>query len=1156
MSGRRLTDPQRRAADPTASVWVEASAGTGKTQVLTARVLRLLLGGTEPTRILCLTFTKAAAAEMHTRIAQRLGQWAVSDEKSLAAELAELEGRKPDAALLAHARRLFARVLDAPGGLRIMTIHAFCQSILRRFPLEAGVSPHFAVLDEASAEDLMRHARDALLRSEGPSPAFNDPLQRITKWVGEDEFAELMQKLASERGRIARALLAKGGIEGLVAAIRLRHGVSDVADEASLLRAACADAAFDRNGLLAAMSALGKGGKMDIRRSEVIAHWLSQSDESARSNYWLSYCGGFLKKTDGEVLATLATIPVERSAPGTIATLQREADRLYAVNERCRALAIAEASEAVARLGAAMLARYDQAKRGAAALDYDDLIELTVALLQRPGVAPWVLFKLDGGLDHILIDEAQDTNPEQWQVVQLLAEEFFSGIGARDGVARTVFAVGDPKQSIFSFQRADPKAFDAMRRHFAERVSLAGQDWRDEALEISFRSTRPVLAMVDQVFALDPARDGVVAPGRTLTHRAHRAADAGLVELWPAAARLEDDPVQPWSPPTERVGADSPRARLAATVAGRISGWISNGATLPAKGRAIRPGDIMILVRRRDALVEELVRALKDRGVPVAGVDRMKLTEQLAVMDLMALGEALLLPEDDLTLATVLKGPLFGFSEEELFRVAHGRPGNLWAALNKAAADRPDIEARAADELRWLLNRADFLSPYALYAEVLSAREGRARLLRRLGPDAADPLDEFLSAALVYERAEAPSLQGFLFWLGAGAAEIKRDLDQTARDEVRIMTVHGAKGLQAPIVILPDTQQKPNQIQTLLWSDDDLPIWTPRAGLADQVAATARSAARLAQDQEYRRLLYVALTRAEDHLHVTGWSGKNAPALDCWHGLVTQGAERLDGAVPWTDSAFAEDGWVGAALRLESPQTAADPDPMPLALEATAPSAALPDWARRPPPAEPRPPRPLVPSSPGPGPEGEEPPVLAAIGPEDQRRFRRGRLIHRLLQVLPELPPGDRPSAAARLLARTARDLDAAARAALAAEALAVIGRPDLQALFGPGSRAEAPIVGHVGDRVISGQIDRIVVTDAEVVIVDYKTNRPPPTRVEDTPPIYLRQMAAYRAAIAQVYPGKAVRCVLVWTDGPSVMDLPAALTAHPSPSGGLSGPP
>ncbi len=1151
---RRLTDPQRRAADPAASVWVEASAGTGKTQVLTARVLRLLLAGTAPTRILCLTFTKAAAAEMHTRIAQRLGQWAVADEASLTAELAELEGRAPDAALLAHARRLFARVLDAPGGLRILTIHAFCQSVLRRFPLEAGVSPHFTVLDEGSAEDLMRRARDALLRSEGPSPAFDDPLQRITAWVGEDEFAELMQTLAGERGRIARALEASGGIEGLVAAIRARHGVTEVADERSLLQAACNDAAFDRAALSFAVQALLLGSKTDTERGQAIANFLALGLEQ-RVAGWPAYIDCYLTQK-GEPRARLVTAAVEKKHPGIVDTLQREAERILAVAERCRALAIAEASEAVARLGAAMLGRYDQAKRTAAALDYDDLVERTVALLQRPGIAPWVLFKLDGGLDHILIDEAQDTNPEQWRVVQLLAEEFFAGMGARDGGARTIFAVGDPKQSIFSFQRADPKAFDDMRRHFALKVRAAGQDWRDEALEISFRSTRPVLSMVDRVFALDPARDGVVAPGRSLQHRAHRAEEAGLVELWPTAARLEDDPVQPWSPPTERIGSDSPRARLAATIAERISGWIRDGKPLPAKNRAIRPGDIMILVRRRDALVEELVRALKERNVPVAGVDRMRLTEQLAVMDLMALGQTLLLPEDDLTLATVLKGPLFGFNEEELFRLAHGREGSLWAALNKAALNWPDdIHAEAAEELRWLLNRADFLSPHALYAEVLSARKGRARLLRRLGPDAADPIDEFLSAALVYERAEAPSLQGFLHWLGAGAAEIKRDLDQTARDEVRIMTVHGAKGLQAPIVILPDTQQKPNQVSTLLWSGDDLPIWTPRAGLADQVAATARAVARLALDQEYRRLLYVALTRAEDRLHVTGWAGKNAPPVDCWYGLVAQGAAQLEGAEPWTDADFDADGWAGAAMRLESAQAHVDPDPMPAALETVAPIHALPDWARRSPPPEPRPPRPLVPSAPEPGEEGEEPPVLAPIGAEDQRRFRRGRLIHRLLQVLPELPVADRPRAAERLLARTARDLDAATRGALAAEALAVIGRPGLEALFGPGSRAEAPIVGHVGDRILSGQIDRIVVTDAEVVIVDYKTNRPPPTRVENTPVLYLRQMAAYRAAIAGVYPGRRVRCVLVWTDGPSVMELPDALLAQARPASAGTGP-
>ncbi|MFO0974707.1 MAG: 3'-5' exonuclease, partial [Phycisphaerae bacterium] len=438
-----------------------------------------------------------------------------------------------------------------------------------------------------------------------------------------------------------------------------------------------------------------------------------------------------------------------------------------------------------------------------------------------------------------------------------------------------------------------------------------------------------------------------------------------------------------WAPPTERSFVDRPRARLADMIADRVADWIKTPHTLLSRNRPIRPGDIMILVRRRDALVGELVRALKERQVAVAGVDRMVLTEQLAVMDLMALGETLLLPDDDLTLATVLKSPLFGFDEDQLFALARGRQGSLWAALNaRAAADAQGPEAKALAELDWLLKRADFLSPHALYAEVLSARGGRARLLARLGPDAADPLDEFLAATLAFERAHPSSLQGFLAWLHAGAAEIKRDLDQTGRDEVRIMTVHGAKGLQAPIVILPDTEQAATRLPAVLWSDNGLPIWTPRVAMADQVAAAARAASRAAQDEEYRRLLYVALTRAEDRLIVTGWHGRGSPPEDCWYNLIQRGAAGLAEVAPLLDPAFPAEGWKGPALRLASKQI---DTPTPRAEAAAAPPPPpVPAWARHPPPPEPDPPRPLVPSAPEP--EEGEPPVLAPIGAAEQRR--------------------------------------------------------------------------------------------------------------------------------------------------------------------------
>ena len=1146
-----LTPAQRQAADPRISAWVEASAGTGKTQVLTARVLRLLLlPETKPTRILCLTFTRAAAAEMATRIAERLGLWAILPDDDLQQELEKIGHDKIDESTLARARRLFAQVLDAPGGMRIMTIHAFCQSVLQRFPLEAGLAPHFTVLDEDQARALMHEARDTLLSAEAPEPALGDPLARLAAWVGEDDFNKLMQALASERGRLSRALQASGGIEGLAAAIRKRHGVDAVKSETDLLAAACAEDAFDRGALTLAVQALQQGSKSDKERGQVVADWLV-ADTPVRTEMFDRYVRAFLTKQE-EIRATLATGPVENKYPGTIAALTAEAQRIVALMERRRALAVAEASVAVARLGDAMLTLYARRKREAGVLDYDDLVLHTRRLLEAPGNTGWVLFKLDGGLDHILIDEAQDTNPDQWAIVRALTEEFFAGEGVRGDAARTVFAVGDPKQSIFSFQRADPAAFAAMSRHFAERVRRASADFLPIELTKSFRSAPPVLALVDAVFAAGAARDGVVEEGHALKHEPERMGDAGLAELSPTAVLRAGGEMAPWSPPTMRVDADQPRARLAQRIADTVREWlVTPPELLKSKNRRVRPGDIMVLVRRRDALVEELVRALKRHNVPVAGVDRMVLTEQLAVMDLMALGDALLLPEDDLTLAAVLKSPLLGLTEDQLYRLAHGRDGSLWAALNaRAAGDADGPEARALAELGALLARADFVGPYALYAEILGARGGRRKLVARLGFDAGDPIDEFLAAALSFEREHEPSLQGFLKWLRAGAAEIKRELDQSGRDEVRIMTVHGAKGLQAPIVILPDTQQMPRHDNSVLWDKDDTPLWSPRVPMDDAVAALARGGAKTAREREYRRLLYVALTRAEDRIYVTGWRRDRPASEACWYNLVRDGASRIEAMKPEQGVPEGE-GWEGERRVLESDQVS---QPKSLDEQARVAAAALPDWAGRDPAPEPEPPTPLAPSSPDE--EGEQP-VLAPVGAEAERRFRRGLLIHRLLQVLPELPADKRRAASGALLGRWARGLNDEQRAQIAEETLRVLESPDLAPLFGPEGRAEAAIIGRVGSRLISGQVDRLVVRPDEVLILDYKTNRPPPRRVEEAPRAYVRQMAAYRAVLRGIYPGRAVRCALVWTDGAYAMTLPDGLLdrADPTRSGSAAAP-
>ena len=1144
---------QAVAIRPELSVWVTASAGSGKTKVLTERVLALLLTGTAPSRILCLTFTKAAAAEMSNRINAKLAQWVDAPDTALENDLARLlqdrftaAPRAEHDALLARARRLFAQVLDATGGLQISTLHAFCQSLLRRFPLEAKVPPHFDLMDERDAAEALDQALEHAIAEarDGADAGLGAALQHITARVHESHFADLMAALIGGRAKIKRMILRHGSVQAADAALRRVLGVAPTDTEESLIAAACEDSACDCKALRAAATALAGGSAKDQERGAALGAWLENA--KARVTGYSDYSKAFLT-AEGNVRATLATKAVYEAAPETRECLAKEGARLADLAERIRAVRTAVSSGALLRLGAQVLALFESEKQRRGVMDYDDLIQCTRALLSQPGIADWVLYKLDGGIDHILIDEAQDTNPEQWAIVAPIRDEFFAGAGRHDdGVApRTVFAVGDRKQSIYSFQGASPDTFEAEHTALRDLADSAQKAWKDVTMNVSFRSTPAVIEAVNAVFApASPARFGVAPPAEGIAHEAARGSSAGLVEVWPLVVPAPGDDEPGWKPPVERKKGDSPQNRLAAQVARRIHTLI--GTTLESEDRPIRAGDIMVLVRRRTGFVDELVRQLKNLQVAVAGVDRMVLTEQIAIMDLMALGQFLLLPEDDLTLATLLKSPLIGLNEEELFTLAYNRgEKSIWDVLATHAGGS-NAFATAHAFLEGLRARTDYLTPAELYGHVLVALDGRSKLLARLGLEADDPIDEFMNLALAYEKSHPPSLQGFLHWLAAGEIEIKRDLEQGA-DAVRIITVHGAKGLEAPIVILPDTAQVPVLRDAILWTRDATPLllWCNRAGELDAVTTALREGAKEAQRAEYHRLLYVAMTRARDRLYVCGWQGKRASGIEeTWYGLIRGSLASL----PRTQTD-------GEILRLASPQTgAAEARPADAHAAAAEP---LPAWARQPAPAEESPSRPLAPSRLL-GEKGAEQAPVSPLKDDGRVRYQRGLIIHRLLQSLPELPAaaegrdqiegarspraGRRRAAAEAFVKRPAWGLDTAAQELIVTETLAVLDTPAFAPLFAPGSRAEVALSGLVGKHVIAAQIDRIAITSSEVWIVDYKTNRPPPREQAGVDAAYVLQMATYRAALQAIYPAHAVRCVLLWTDGPFTMELDAGM--------------
>jgi ATP-dependent helicase/nuclease subunit A len=1122
----------RRASNPKVSAWVDASAGTGKTKVLTDRVLRLLLDGAAPERILCITFTRAAAAEMSIRLTKRLGEWAILDDAALVANLFELTGERPDAAMQTRARRLFAQIVDAPAGFRIQTIHAFCQSVLRRFPLEAGLAPHFDLLDDRTGAELLAEARQSLLIDAGrdPSGPLGRALALLVEYMDERGFADLIQAVVASRRALALTIADQGGVGLLIPRMWRALGLEPGETASSILEAACHDEAVDCAALRQACLALGQGAPTDQGRAAAIAAWIDAADRPAA---WAVYVDQFLTKAGTPRKANT------KAHKAVAHLLDAEAARILTILDRVRAAGTARATEAMLVVADALFARYAKAKEARALVDYDDLIETTCRLVESD--AAWVLYKLDGGIDHLLLDEAQDTNPEQWRIVKALATEFFAGLGARD-VNRTIFVVGDGKQSIYSFQGADPAALGRLRRHFESQLAGVERGLEGVDLNKSYRSTKPVLDLVDSVFADPLASDGLpIDPMSPLKHDLDRIGHAGLVELWPVI-KPDDAPEETasWPMPERGRAVADPESDLADKIAHTIQGWIAGKEILNPDRGPIGPGDVMILVRRRTRFVGPMVRALKARGVPVAGVDRLALTEPLAVRDLMALGRFLLLPEDDLTLAALLKSPLIGLDEDLLFTLAHGRKGTLWSALLAMAEQDPVFEPAR----RWLADRlaqVDFVRPFELYARVLAAPcpgdpdgGGRRALWRRLGPDALDPLDEFLSAALDYEQRHAPTLEGFIGWLDASDAEIKRELASRA-DAVRIVTVHGAKGLESPIVFLPDTMQIPagNHGPALLWHESGghrFPFWSPRAemrpGLCADLAATAHRAAH----QEYRRLLYVALTRARDRLYVCGWHGKRKPNDGHWYGFVEAGM-RAAGAEA------VEDDRSGQRLRL-SCVASIIPAGKPADEEAFVLPALFPAWARRPAPDEPRPFRPLTPSRiemPG----AIAPALRSPVGDVDSGRFRRGRAMHRLLQVLPDIPAPDRDRAGERLLA----DFPPSERQAMIAQALSVISHPACIRLFGDSSQSEVPIVGRIGVRGVAGRIDRLLVEPDRVTIVDFKSGRIPAEGPGHAPAAYLAQMAAYRAVLRQIYPERAIELLLIWTDGPVVVALdPAAL--------------
>lgn len=1141
------------ATNPENTVWVSANAGSGKTYVLSRRVIRLLLLGTKPSQLLCLTFTKAAAAEMSNRVFLILGEWAVMPEEKLYSAISEMIGEKPTAVHLRRARQLFAMSLDTPGGLKIQTIHAFCDALLHQFPLEANVPAHFEQIDTPEQSALLAEAnREIILSSLGKgrldradfdkkiAQKFSDAYQTLREHTSEGGIEKAIQQLINKRDEFSKWAGPDIAITmnvlwkdfDLKREDNEEAFCADVISKCSLKRDAWIEgAAFAPDKMVSKIEAM-LATKDPIEKFGYLKSLLLKADETPPKNIG--------NKKFREAMGLNEDI------------IAQEQELLMAMIDRIKLLKTLRASEALFTIANAILIEYANLKQRRNMLDFSDLIRKAADLLNRKDITAWVQYKLDRGIDHVLVDEAQDTSPLQWEIINALTLEFYAGEGARDN-NRTMFVVGDEKQSIYSFQGADPNEFDKQKRNLQNRTDQIDITTKDVQLNLSFRSTEEILNAVDTVFSLPENRNGLVQDGDLKAHTANRSTERGEVSIWELIEKPTKQTKRDWLDSIDAPQEEDAEIVLAKKIAGQIKTWLDTSAKLPSSETVIKAGDILILVRKRDKFATAITRELKRLNIPSAGADRLNLTGHIVVEDMMALGKFAVMQMDELALASILKSPLFDFNEEQLFEITHYRSDeNLYDFL--AHFEHEDLELKEKvrftyELLENILNNAHSLSVYDFYAQLFAKNNLRSKYLARLGNEAEEVIDGFLQAAITHDANKAGGLTDFIEWLADANPEIKREVDLET-NEVRVITTHSSKGLEAPIVFLVDPGSSAFNasshmpvIAKITGKNDKIDyLWQAKKDNYIKAADAFRDQTQQDAEEEYRRLLYVGMTRAADKLIVCGYGKADAKYLH-WHSMVLQGLKQGNSgkANGRLEEEILKDGFKTYNWIIDNPlhkEVALTPIKQD---ETTA--IDKPEWLFKPVASQTVPPKPLTPSG-----------VLKLLDIGDEQTFKsdigsnqaleKGNAVHRLLQVLPDIKQEKREALMNAFF--LGNNLSEHIQADIKNNVLKILASNQLQELFGQNSRAEVSLCGQIEigntSHMVRGQIDRLVVSDDKIIIADYKTNTKIPSDINSVSKTYIAQLALYRELIANIYSNREVICLFVWTQNASVMNIPKAV--------------
>ncbi|XCA33264.1 MAG: UvrD-helicase domain-containing protein [Wolbachia endosymbiont of Polyergus mexicanus] len=1114
---------RKNAINPNFSVWVNASAGTGKTKILIDRVWRLLLENKR--NILCLTFTNAAANEMENRIHSILSKWAICSESVLIADLEQLDffpmpsqsslfchpssttlgsqhpylssqcvtlGSRKNEALdryLTRARRLFSELENL--GLTIQTIHAFCYKLISNFPIEAGIAPNCTL---SECKELHSIIFNKVLHNE----TVQNDINLIATEIDENKLRDLLYTLCVKRS------MSANDSEYIKDKLNAPDGIHDLQSGTT-------------EHIKRLAEILSEGSKRDQSYSAMLSDWCDSTNKEDIE----SLAKVFLKSESHEKknissIATKSILEKFRDAEQIIESVQNV---VFTHIKDMNSYQIFKRTSSLLGIFKVYIDLYNSEKSKNALLDYNDIIDLATNLLSNPNYKDWVLFNLDQKIDHILVDEAQDNSISQWKIITNLCDEFFAGNDEK----RTLFVVGDVKQSIYRFQGANPHLFNYMQQYF--HTKTGGRDWISCQLEKSFRSTPEVLMLVDRIF--NNFRAEISFVDNEIKHVPHRENDQGYIEIWPALPKCKEKEQRALQIPlTCKEGYTIADRLLAQAIAHKIHNWLNEGRILVARDRHIEPRDIVILVRQRNVLVDYIISELKKANVPVVGRDYFRIMDYIAVQDLIALAEFLLLQANDLALANALKSPLFNFTEDDLFNIAYDRKEqSLWERLQ-------DYHGVIYSELNYLINLSRIESPLALFTHIL--RTGKKKFAARLGLECFEVLDEFMNLVLQFEN---PSLQAFVQWIKENNPEIKNDM-QSERNAVRIMTIHKSKGLQAPIVFLVDTNTVPRDSESIIFDGTEVPFWCGKNNNAycDQVKREKK----LEDYNEYLRLLYVALTRAEDELYILS---KEPVQKGSWYDLITRYGEQYEKKQAYLQPIFKEKVEV-LCVNANYPYIYKKRDyfdvpvislPPNLSMSFQCPLSSfqhpflssqcltLGSSKKEEKPAS------ATHSSisfqhvtlESSEKEGAEWIPVSSTGMTDG--YTRGLIIHNILQYMPKIEKERRKNWVRKYLdnINTSEDKDEIYSKILAFN-------EKYGYLFDLGGKSEIALSGIIDGEPVLVRLDRLCITQDKAIIIDYKSHRNVSVSLLNE---IKKQMLTYKTLVQEIYPNKQVECVVIWVE-------------------------